>query len=299
MIRTRTPAIARSTSPRGLLLVALGLALTASGAGLAPRAHGAGAGPSAFYAVYQVRFLGLTIGEAKVHGNLTGTAYGIRSETKLSFLKGVLFKLKLGASASGRVAADGPHPAGFALDVETKKNRKGHLSMAFRDNAVSQVVTRPTLRPSPNAIPVKAEHMRGVLDPLSAMFVGGRSARNGLDPKICERRLPIFDGRHRFDVQLSHIQSVNIERRGRSGYAGPALVCGATYVPIAGYRPDNKGVVHMSRTTGIRAWLIPVPQANQVLPYRVVLPTPWGEASAIAKLIQLDWNGSKRVALVR
>lgn len=291
------PLVFSQKRPRRAL--ALGMALFAVGAGLAPApAIAAEPGPVSFSAVYQVRFVGLRLGKAKVRARLDGKTYNVQGEAKLSILKRLLFELKGGVNATGKMAATGPRPASYGLFFKTRK-KKGHLNMAFKGNAVAAVTSQPVITPHRRAIPLTKKHARAVFDPLSAVFLAGKSTRKGLDTSVCSRRLPIFDGKHRYDVQLSHVRTIKVAPRGRKGYAGPAMVCRAKYHPIAGHRPDHKAVEFMIKTNDIETWLIPVPQANLYVPYHVVIPTPWGTATLTAKTFEVEGAGKKKVALVR
>ena len=296
MTPDRTPASFEERRRRGAATAALGAAL---GAGLLlTPAIAAGAEPVDLSAVYQVRFVGLRLGDADVRVNLNDTSYKITGEAKLSFLRRLVFELKGGMRASGKMAATGPRPEDYGLSFKTRK-KKGHLTMTFKDNAVSAVSSQPVIKPHVRAIPLTKKHVRAVFDPMSAIFLAGRTERNGLDPSVCTRRLPIFDGKHRYDVQLSHIRTVKVEPRGRKGYNGLALVCRAKYHPIAGHRPHHKAVEFMVQTDEIEAWLIPVPQANLYVPYHVVIPTPWGTATVTAKAFEVERAGKEKIALVR
>ncbi|MGI9383247.1 MAG: DUF3108 domain-containing protein [Methyloligellaceae bacterium] len=273
------------------------MALSAVGLMLTP-ATAAEPGPVTFSAVYQVRFVGLRLGKAEIRAKVDAKTYDVKGETKLSFLKRLVFELKGGVSATGKMASTGPRPASYGLFFKTRK-KKGHLNMAFKGNAVSTVASQPVIKQHRRAIPLTKKHVRAVFDPLSAVFLAGKSMKDGMDTSVCSRRLPIFDGKHRYDVQLSHIKTVKVEPRGRKGYAGLALVCRAKYHPIAGHRPHHEAVTFMIQTNDIEAWLIPVPQANLYVPYHVVIPTPWGTATLTAKTLEVEGVGKKKIALVR
>ena len=49
-------------------------------------------------------------------------------------------------------------------------------------------------------MPLREQHLKGVLDPLSAIMVLSR----GSSANPCDRRLPIFDGKERFDLVFSY-----------------------------------------------------------------------------------------------
>ena len=58
-------------------------------------------------------------------------------------------------------------------------------------------------RSLPAFAPLSEAEQKGLLDPLSAMFLPV-SGTNGLDRANCERKLRIYDGRRRFDLVMSY-----------------------------------------------------------------------------------------------
>src|SRR2546427_647632 len=73
---------------------------------------------------------------------------------------------------------------------------------------------------------------RGIVDPMTALLVTVGGSGDVLAPEACQRTLPIFDGRRRYDLKLAfkRIDTVKADK----GYRGPAVVCGVTFQAIAG-----------------------------------------------------------------
>jgi hypothetical protein len=59
------------------------------------------------------------------------------------------------------------------------------------------------------------------------------------------------------------------------GYAGPAVVCRASYKAISGHRPKGSAEF-MEQNRTIEAWLVPVEGTNMMAPWRVSLATRVG-----------------------
>ena len=249
-------------------------------------------------AVYTIRFAGIKLGKFKVWSNMNSESYSMRGKGELKFITGLLFEIKGGTTSTGTVTRNGPKPASFAFDFKTKKNR-GELAMMFEGDAVTHVMARPPFVENPKDIPVTAAHVKNVLDPLSAIFFTARTDKLNADGSVCPGRIPVFDGKQRFDLQLSHKRTVKVKTRGKGGYRGPAVVCRIKYVPIAGYKPGSSGIEFMSETDDIEVWLIKVPGYGRYVPYYVKIPTPYGTASATSTALHIELPGQPKIAIVR
>jgi len=226
-------------------------------------------------------------------------SYSMRGKGELKFITGLLFEISGGATTTGAVTSNGPKPSSFSFTFKTKK-RRGDLAMMFENNAVSHVMARPPFSDSAKIIPVTAAHVKDVLDPLSAIFFSARSNSRNVDGSVCPGRIRVFDGRQRFDLQLSHKKTIQVKKRGKGGYRGMAIVCRIKYLPIAGYKPDNSGIKFMAETDDIEVWLIKVPRKGMYVPYYVKVPTPYGgAASATSTEFHVEIPGENKIAVIR
>lgn len=264
----------------------------------APQPVNAATPHSRLAAVYTIRFAGIKLGKFEVWSNLNEESYSLRGKGKLKFITGLLFEIKGGTTSAGAVTKNGPKPTSFTFDFKTKKHH-GKLAMIFKGDAVSQVTAQPPFVENPKDIPVTAAHVKGVLDPMSAMFFTATATKRNADGSICPGRIPIFDGKQRFDLHLSYIKTVQVKKRGKRGYRGPAVVCRIKYVPIAGYKPGNSGIKFMMDTDKIEVWLIRVPKNGMYVPYYISIPTPYGTASATSIGLQIEIPGQEIIAVIR
>jgi hypothetical protein len=92
----------------------------------------------------------------------------------------------------------------------------------------------------------------------------------------CDRTIPVFDGRARFDLTLSFKRFET--SRLRRGYKGPLLVCMVRYKAIAGHRTDRSQVKYVEDTNKIEVWFAPVAGTRVLVPYKVSVPTQIGAA---------------------
>lgn len=253
------------------------------------------------FAVYKVHFLGTSLGKFKLWADIGKGSYTLRGETKLEMgfiVKGLLFDLKGGAQSSGAMKNSSPLPKHYGLHFKSKKKR-GKLDMNFAGNRVDAVVTQPQMRDNPRAVPVTNAHVTDVLDPLSAVFLTKLHNAGKTHDDACRQTVPVFDGRHRFNLNLTHKKTVRVKRSGKKGYAGVAVVCRIRYAPVSGHAPNNKGLKFFEKTNDIEIWLIPVPGTRAYVPYHLSLPTPYGRAAAISTVFQVQTAGGQNHSLVK
>jgi hypothetical protein len=167
--------------------------------------------------------------------------------------------------------------------------------MGFNQAGISSVALKPDKPPSPEAVPVTEQHLKGVLDPLSAVIALTRGMQNP-----CERKLAIFDGKQRFDLQLAFRREQKIVEKTPSGQPGVAYVCSVRYQPIAGHKPHKEDATKELAASGnIEVALRPVPSANMMVPHNVKIPTNWGEASMNLQRVDIVTPGKGQIALVQ
>ncbi|SDR26715.1 Protein of unknown function [Rhizobiales bacterium GAS113] len=261
------------------------------GLGLAAQANS----PS-IVVTYNVEYDGLVsldVGRATVQYSSTGTGYQLTLSFRPSASARSLAVGPAVARTAGAISARGLSPLSTTLDysvralaetrdftfagdrlqtVHITKKKEGGL---FRDG--STVGYDPRVLPAYAAL--SDADQKGVLDPLSAMLLP-IIGPNALDRSNCERRLRMYDGRRRFDLVMSYrgVES--------AGAAGDALVCSATYVPIAGHSVDGDEFTETMRQYRIGVALVPAPGKSFLIPSRITLMdgsgTPVAEAKAVA-----------------
>jgi len=259
---------------------------------------GAHASSPSIVVTYEVEYdglLSLDVGRATVQYSSTSAGYQLSlsfrpSSSAHSFAVG-----PAAARTSGIISTRGLSPAAATLDysirslsetrnftfagdrlqsVHIAKKKSGGL---FKDS--SAVGYDP--RALPAYAPLSEADQKGVLDPLSAMFLP-LSGPNGLDRANCERKLRIYDGRRRFDIVMTYRGTEN------TALNGEALVCSASYVPIAGHSLDGDDFTMKMRDYRIAVALVPAPGSNFLVPARITLTDAGGASVAEAKAIALS-----------
>ena len=179
-----------------------------------------------------------------------------------------------GNSASrGAVRGDALVPTLFVSSINNDK-RLEELRIVLSAGIVKDLVVDPPNTPNPDRIPVTDAHRRGVIDPMSAALIRVSGNGDPVSPEACRRVIPVFDGRMRFDLQLSFKRIENV--RAHKGYQGPVAVCGVQFIPLAGYVPDRPAIKYLMSQQDMEIWLAPIPGTRIVVPYRISLQTPLG-----------------------
>jgi hypothetical protein len=178
------------------------------------------------------------------------------------------------AASRGAVRSDLLLPTIFVSTVNNDK-RVEELRIVLSAGTVKELVVDPPNTPNPERIPVTDAHRRGVIDPMSAALIRVAGSGDPLSPEACRRTVPVFDGRMRFDLQLSfkRIEKVQAQK----GYQGPVVVCGVQFVPVAGYVPERAAIKYLMAQQEMEIWLAPISGTRVVVPYRISLQTPLGQ----------------------
>ncbi len=288
---------------RGLKLVALGVAATAGLLLSAPMrpseaaepARAAAAPqpwPTQVHAVYDIEFSAINVGTFEFNSNAEGGQYNLVGNAKLSAMLGALHWSGQ-TNSTGRIVGDAPKPSAFNFDFKSN-SKSGSTKIGFANEGVTSVANEPPVRDKPGVVPVREPHLKGVLDPLTAVMALSRTA--GANP--CGRRLAIFDGKQRFDLLLTYRGQVRIAERRPSGQPNIAYVCRVRYIPIAGHKADEE-TGFMARNDQIEITLRPIPSAGVFVPHEISVPTVAGRARLISKRIEITGPGGRQqIALV-
>jgi hypothetical protein len=164
-------------------------------------------------------------------------------------------------------------PTTYAATI-TNDKRIDDVRMVFVGSNIKDLSVDPPLGPSADRIPVTDADRRNVLDPMTATIdpVGGTG--DPVSPQACHSRVPVFDGRMRYDLrtEFKRIEMIKAEK----GYQGPAVVCAVYFIPISGYVPERYAIKYLAALRDAEVWLAPILGTRVLAPYRFSLPTPVG-----------------------
>jgi hypothetical protein len=214
----------------------------------------------------------LPIGTADLSASLDGGGYKMDIQARLTGLAGALTGGSGGAAAAGTVPGARPLPTAYAVTTRSSRDQRT-VRLSMRAGTVTTVDIAPPIEDREDRVPVRDVHKRGILDPVSALVMPAFGRGDPVDPAICNRTLPVFDGAARFDIALSYAETRTVEK---PGYSGPVIVCNARYLPVAGHRPDRPGTKFMEENRDLSVWLAPVEGTRVLMPMRISVRTTLG-----------------------
>jgi hypothetical protein len=136
------------------------------------------------------------------------------------------------------------------------------------------LVILPGRKEDRDRVPITDEHRLGAIDPMSAALMPVAGAGDVAGPDACNRTLPIYDGRQRYDLALSYDRAERA--KDVKGFSGAVAVCRVTYRPVAGHRANRKQVRELSENKNIFVWLAPIADTRVLVPIRVTIGTAVG-----------------------
>jgi len=277
---------------RGVRSLLAGLSIAVVVMGSRPAAA-AETWPANVRGLYEISFNGFNVGTFEFESQAESESYTLAANARLSLLLGA-FTWNGQIRSFGMIASQAPKPASFTFDFRSNL-RAGSTRLGFSDGVVTDISNLPPTIAAATVptVPVREQHLKGVVDPLSAIMMLTRSP--SVDP--CDRRIPIFDGKERFDLQLSRKGEMRITEQAPSGQPVLAHVCRVRYLPIAGHRIDDD-TRYMAANDGIEVALRPVPSASVFIPYQISIPTMAGTAVIISKRVEIVSPGKPQIALL-
>ena len=265
--------------------------------GLGLAAPSAKANSPSIVVTYEFEYNGivsLDVGRATVQYSAAGPGYQLALSFKPSASARSFSVGPAVARSAGAISPHGLSPRSVAVDysmrslaetrsftisgdrLQTVRITKKKTGGLFKEG--SSVTYDPRVLPA--YAPLSDAEQKNVLDPLSAMLVP-IAGKNALDHANCQRRLRIYDGRRRFDLQMSYEGVENADN-------GEALVCSTTYVPIAGHSVDRDGFNDAIRDYHVAVSLVAAPGSNFLIPSRIVVTDTGGVTIAEAKAIAIS-----------
>lgn len=206
----------------------------------------------------------ITVRDDQFTSAVSGTTAGLLS----------LFTSGRGASASrGAVVGGALSSSSYSSSISTS-SKYDEVRMQLASGTVKDYMAEPPNVPHPERVPLQDGHRKGVTDPMTAAIVRVPGNGSTFVPQACNRKLAIFDGRMRYDLQLAfkRLDKVGSEK----GYQGTTVVCSVYFTPVAGHVPNRPAIKYLTQLRETELWLAPIAGTRLMVPYRVSLPTPLG-----------------------
>jgi hypothetical protein len=219
-------------------------------------------------AQYGITMTGVPIGNVVWHVEIGNNFYATSANGKASRVLSVLISGEGSLSTSGKIENGQMAPTYFSSSI-FDEDGKTEIQVIFSAGISKELVIQEPPRKH-KLMPLDNADRRGVIDPLSAMLLISASD-DAMEPANCNRILPIFDGRRRYNLVLTYKRIDNVKNE--HGYSVPVLVCGAILQPIGGYRADSMIVRYVAGKSDIELWFAPITGTSVMAPIQMIVPT--------------------------
>jgi Protein of unknown function (DUF3108) len=224
------------------------------------------------HATYRVSLVGLPIGAASLNAQLSPTSYSIVADAKLTGLARLFANARGASTGQGAIVQGRVSPATFAT-IAASSSMTRTIRMAIAGNAVTGVDIEPPFQDKPDRVPLGPHDEQNIVDPVGAVVFPAVASGPLVSPAACNRKIPIFDGYTRFDIDLTYVGERSVKAK---GYSGPVAVCAIRYVPISGHQRDRPATKFMAENEDLEVWLAPVERDHVLIPFRVSARTMIG-----------------------
>ncbi|TNE35716.1 MAG: DUF3108 domain-containing protein [Alphaproteobacteria bacterium] len=236
---------------------------------------------------YVVYWGGFHLATLEFIGSVRGGEYQIRTLIETEGVADALLKSKADIGSKGDLEGSLVRPVLYNSDI-TDSNRRQLVSMTYSDHVPGDVLSFPEY--NLERFPVEAKLKPDTVDPISAiMYILAGSAVTEGNP--CGGKIPIFDGRRRFDMALEYIEHDTVSTGRKGAYKGEALKCWVGYKKIAGFKPAktarqaSKEAAAKSNWPDVYMWLVPH-DSSLLVPVRIQAENNLG--AFIARAVKMD-----------
>jgi hypothetical protein len=222
---------------------------------------------------FSASLAGIPIGKGAWVIDITEDQYTAAASGQTSGLLRIFASGQGTSAARGTVAGGQPVPVSYASSITADK-KTDEVRMTLGGGGVQDYVAEPPLPPNAERAPLTDAHRRGVIDPMTASLMRVPGTGNPVSQEVCQRKVSIFDGRMRYDVQLAFKRMDKV--KAEKGYQGPVVVCALYFLPLGGHIPGRSAIKYLVAQRDMEVWLAPIAGTRILVPYRISIPTPIG-----------------------
>jgi Protein of unknown function (DUF3108) len=222
---------------------------------------------------YEVTLAGIPVGRGAWVVDIADDAYSASASGATAGLLQAFASGSGTGGSQGRVVGGALQPSSYSATVHSSKKSET-IRMSLASGNIKEFAIEPEPPVDPARIPVTEAHRRGVVDPMTGSLLRVPGAADPVGPEACRTGGAIFDGRMRYELKLDYkrMEMVKAEK----GYAGPVVVCAVYFTPVAGYIPDRATIKYLAAQRNIEAWFAPIAGTRILVPFRMMIPTPFG-----------------------
>lgn len=198
---------------------------------------------SAMTTEYDVRYGPLTVLSLRATTESAAGRYRTTTEAHTVGVVAMIFPWHASATTEGRLEASGLRPLAHRSSGEYRGQRRSVVIDYGVGGAVVAAVEPPAEDDYREAVPIALQ--QETVDPLTATL-------NALASQ-CRGTVRVFDGRRRYDMELTDLGDADVPRSRGAAYAGPARHCRSEMRPIGGFW--RTGPQHDERPSQLDSWI--------------------------------------------
>jgi len=253
--------------------LALGIVLWTGHPVLSAPAETAKPGAARLGLAYEVYSAGFHVLAIDLDVGLGPAGYGVTANIRSTGIVGWLVDWRQFVEATGTLSGDKVEPLRYRSEALIRGRRRlVEIDYAMGDIAALDVF--PLSRDDEEREEVDPALHRDTVDPISALLAIVRAVSDG---RGCTARLPVFDGRRRYDLVLTDRGAQPVVESHYIRVDEGVRQCDFVVHPIAGYRKRAPGAREERRLRQGSAWLAPVMAGVPATPVRIEFNGDWGE----------------------
>lgn len=201
--------------------------------------------------------------------DFTDDTYRLNTLLTTAGLPRAFYEAEFRLSSEGRLESGRVRPDRYVSNSREKSSAR-KITLDYDSDAMPHMTAVPPYEPG-DLVDVAPYQQIGTQDPVSAALVPVAG-----EASPCDRTIPVFDGRRRYDLKLTYDSEKKMTPRGLSS-PRKVIVCNVRYVPVAPIE-KRKFTEMLSRNDSIKVWFAPFDGGRVYLPVRLQLRTPLGGA---------------------
>lgn len=202
-----------------------------------------------------------------IEQNLAG--YVIEGDFATAGLGAVFASVANRSLTEGRKSGDRPEPVKF----ESETDRNGAVQRLHVDYRPGGTPSGSATPPQEPVTPVSYAELAGTVDSLTAYLLLERQLGRGGD---CALTVPVFDGRHRYDLRFADAGHHNLLPAAGQNFKGEAQACHMTRDEIGGFYVDKS---HQEGARSGTIWYAPLMPGDLAVPVRMQMQTEIGDVA--------------------
>ncbi|MFV0245357.1 MAG: DUF3108 domain-containing protein [Qingshengfaniella sp.] len=194
---------------------------------------------------FTVSFAGLRAGTLAYEASETDGRYEARGSVRSGGLAGIVFNMRIDATATGQVTGNRYAPTVYA---EIAEERGETVSRRFRYPAGWPEITRDPPRDRPRRHAAPADQQGGTVDPMTAVFAVLRDRPASL---ACQLDIALYDGATRARIRLDQPSPIpnGLRCTGRyereAGFSPAAMARQSVWPLTLTYRTGPEGILQV------------------------------------------------------